>query len=237
MKSDLAIPKNVISQDASSVLVVDDRGRRWRLPKTNEAYDAPTEAGLLRICREVSTERDLFSAYGTFYELPAENADGFAKVRPVATHGYRIMDYASFRGMLVMSGVRADASGEHVIRSEDGKVALWVGAIDDLWRLGKPGGHGGPWLGTAVTADTPSDPYLMWGYDQRELSLSHDLTGSVEVDVELDLTGTAVWVKWQTIAVPAGETLRVQIDPSIQARWLRTKARASCTATAQLRYK
>jgi hypothetical protein len=146
------------------------------------------------------------------------------------------MDYASYRGMLVMSGVRADAGGEHVIRSEDGKVALWAGAIDDLWRLGKPRGQGGPWLRTAVAADMPSDPYLIWAYDRRELSLSHDQTASVEVDVELDLTGTGVWVKLQTVAVPAGETLRMQIDPSIQARWLRTTARASCTATAQLRY-
>jgi hypothetical protein len=82
----------------------------------------------------------------------------------------------------------------------------------------------------------PSDPYLIWGYDRRELSLSHDQTASVEIDVELDLTGTEVWVKLQTVAVPAGETLRVKIDRSIQARWLRTTARASCTATAQLRY-
>ena len=236
LKSDVAIPKNVIVADAASVLVVDGRGRRWRLPRTKDAYEAPTEAGLLRICREVSTERDVFSAYGTFYELPAENADGFAKVRPVATHGYRVMDYASFRGMLVMSGVRADALGEHVIRSEDGKVALWAGAIDDLWSLGKPRGQGGPWLSTAVAAHTPSDPYLIWGYDRRELSLSHDHPASVEVEVELDLTGTGLWVKLQTLAVPAGETVRFQIDPSIQARWLRTTARASCTATAQLRY-
>jgi hypothetical protein len=124
MKADLAIPKNVISVDASSVLVVDDHGRRWRLPKTKDACDAPTEAGLLRICRGVSTERDVFSVHGTFYELPAENADGFAKIRPVATHGYRVMDYASYRGMLVMSGVRAVASGEHVIRSSGREVAV-----------------------------------------------------------------------------------------------------------------
>jgi hypothetical protein len=236
LKSDVAIPKDVIGVDAASVLVVDDRGRRWRLPKTDNAYETPTVAGLLRICREVSTERDVFSAYGTFYELPAENADGFAKIRPVATHGYRVMDYASFRGMLVMSGVRADALGEHVIRSEDGKVALWAGAIDDLWRLGKPRGQGGPWLGTAVAAHTPSDPYLLWGYDRRELSLSHDHPASVEVEVELDLTGTGLWVKFQTLAVPAGATVRLQIDPSVQARWLRTTARVSCSATAQLRY-
>jgi hypothetical protein len=236
MKSSVAIPKNVIGADAASVVVVDDRGRRWRLPKTKEAYEAPTEAGLLRICREVATERDVFSAHGTFYELPAENADGFAKVRPVATHGYRVMDFASFRGMLVMSGVRADATGAHVIRSKDGKVALWAGAIDDLWKLGKPRGHGGPWLNTAVAAHAPSDPYLMWGYDRRELTLSHDLATNVDVEVELDLTGTGLWVKWQTVAVPARETVRLKIDPSTQARWLRTTAGAACTASAQLHY-
>lgn len=60
---------------------------------------------MLRICREVATERDLFSCMGTFYELPAENADGYAKIRPVSTHNYRINDYASYRGMLVLTGV------------------------------------------------------------------------------------------------------------------------------------
>jgi hypothetical protein len=42
---------------------------------------------------------------GTFYELPAENADGYAKIRPVATHNYKINDYASYRGMMILTGV------------------------------------------------------------------------------------------------------------------------------------
>lgn len=236
MAEKVAIPQNVISADAASVLVVDDRGRRWRLPKTTDSYQAPTETGMIRVCREVSTERDVLSAYGTFYELPAENADGFAKIRPVATHPYRVMDYASFRGMLVLSGLRADATGKHVIRSDDGKVALWVGAIDDLWKLGKPRGQGGPWLNTAVTSNAPSDPYLIWGYGERELFLSHDHANSVEINVELDLTGTGVWVKLKTFTVHAGETSRFKLDPVVQARWLRTTASTACNATAQLRY-
>jgi hypothetical protein len=49
------------------------------------------------------TERDLFNAHGTFYELPAKNAGGFVKVRPVATHNFRIHDYCSYRGLFILS--------------------------------------------------------------------------------------------------------------------------------------
>lgn len=35
----------------------------------------------------------MFSCHGTFYELRVENADGFAKIRPIAFHNYRINDF------------------------------------------------------------------------------------------------------------------------------------------------
>ncbi len=235
-KSKTAIPRDVITKDEASVLVVDDRGRRWRLPFTTESYNAPTDAGLLRICREVSTERDVFSAHGTFYELPAENADGFANIRPVATHGLRIMDYCSYRGMLILTGLKAGAAGEHIIRSDDGKAALWAGAIDDLWKLGKPRGQGGPWANAAVRAGEKSDPYLLWGYDKRTLKLSHDGKLPVTFRVELDLDGTGLWVTHKTFAVPPGGAATYEFPTAIQARWLRVSAEADCTATAQLIY-
>ena len=94
-----AIPNDVISIDDASVLIIDDLGRRWRLPKGNSRYVELTENALLRLSREVVTERDLLSCAGTFYELPAENADGFAKIRPISSHNFRIHDYASYRGM------------------------------------------------------------------------------------------------------------------------------------------
>jgi len=62
---------------------------------------------MVRIDREVVTERDLFNCHGTFYELPAENAGGFAKVRPISTHNRKIADYCSYRGLLVMTGISA----------------------------------------------------------------------------------------------------------------------------------
>ncbi|MEA3476763.1 MAG: hypothetical protein U9R60_01170, partial [Bacteroidota bacterium] len=95
IKEKLAIPEQVVTIDESSVLIVDDAGRRWRLPLGKGIYTDLTRTGKLRLCREVVTERDLLNCHGTFYELPAENADGFAKIRPVASHNLRIHDYTS----------------------------------------------------------------------------------------------------------------------------------------------
>lgn len=233
----VALPKNVITLDEASVLVVDDRGRRWRLPRASQAYDAATNAGELRICREVATERDMLSACGTFFELPAENADGFAKIRPICSHNLRVTDFGGYRGLFIMSGIKPDAkASDHILRSDDSKAALWAGAIDDLWKLGKPRGEGGPWKATKVKADEKSDPYLMWAYDQRTLTLSHDQNEPVSFHMELDLTGTGLWVSYKHHEVSPGEETALTFEPAIQARWLRVTADKACAATAWLKY-
>ena len=190
--ANLTPPANAIALDAASVIYTDEQGKRWRLPRGHVAFDGKSPHGLVRVDREVCTERDLLNAGGTFFEFPAENAGGIAKVRPVATHNRQIHDYASWRGLLVMSGVSSDASitNAHLIRSTDGRAAVWVGAVDDLWSFGKPVGVGGPWKDTPVDAGTPSDPYLLTGYDRKTLTVSHTSATRVRLRVEVDLTGT-----------------------------------------------
>jgi len=180
MKKNVPIPQNVVTVDAASVLI-EENGKRWRLPKGDAAFDQPGPLGDERVDREVCTERDLLNVHGTFYELPAINAGGMAKVRPVATHNRRIKDYASYRGLLVISGVAADAPRDnpHIVRSDDGRCALWVCAVDDLWQLGKPRGVGGPWKDTAVKAGEPSDPYLM-----MRVVASRDCTATAQCSYE-----------------------------------------------------
>jgi len=224
--------------DAASAVVTDDAKKRWRFPKADaKAYDAPGMWGKERLCREVCTERDLLNVCGTFYELPAENAGGFGKVRAVATHGGRIHDYCSYRGLLVLTGVDATAgASEHIVRSEDGRAAVWVGAVDDLWVFGKSRGEGGPWKNTAVKAGEPSDAYLMTGFDKKELTLSHKGADAVVMALELDITGTGVWRTFGTYRVESGKTVEVNLD-TVKAYWLRVKADKSCEATAWLVYK
>ncbi len=237
IQNKLAIPQDAVSVEASSVLVTDDKGRRWRLPLGDQVYDPLTESGQLRICREVATERDLFSCHGTFYELPAENADGFAKIRPIASHDFRVHDYASYRGMLVMTGIDPGASaGGHIVRSEDGKAAVWVGVIDDLWKIGKPRGRGGPWKDSAVQANVPSDPYLIGFYDKKTLTISHDAATSVTFRLEVEPVGHGPWMLYKSVTVDPGTPFSYSFPEGFQARWIRFSADKNCTATAMLVY-
>lgn len=233
-----AIPENVITVEESSVLIVDDAGRRWRLPLGDSKFDDLTNDAQVRICREVATERDLLNSHGTFYELPAENADGFAKIRPVTSHNFRIHDYASYRGMLVMTGIDpAKGKGnEHVIVSEDQKAAVWVGVIDDLWKMGKPTGKGGPWKNTKVNAKEASDPYLIGFYDKKKLTLSHDSNEPVTFTIEVEPVGHGPWMKYSELTVNAGESITHDFPDDFQARWIRFKTDRSCKATTWLEY-
>jgi len=88
--------------------VTDDNGRVFRFPNVNG--DATV------LCREVATERDLLYAGGVFYELPAENAGGFACLRPIALADEPVRTLAVDRGLIVVNGRRR--------------------VLDSLWRNG-----------------------------------------------------------------------------------------------------
>lgn len=238
IEKNYAIPEKVIEVDQSSVLIKDDKGRRWRLPLGDPKFTNPSLSGDLRICREVVTERDLFNAHGTFYELPAENADGFAKIRPVSSHNLLINDFVSYRGLMIISGVdpKEASNNAHIILSEDKKLALWAGAIDDLWELGKPTGNGGPWKNTTVQANVPSDPYLFGFYDRKKLELNHQSSHPISFQIQFEPIGHGPWMIWKEITVKPGETFSVDFPDGFEARWIRFVSQSDCVATAWLTY-
>lgn len=234
-----SIPENVLKIEEGSVLIIDDKNRRWRLPLGDKAYESLTNEGKLRICREVATERDLFSCMGTFYELPAENADGFAKIRPISTHHFRINDYASYRGMLIMTGIdsKQTEGNEHIIVSKDGKAAIWAGVIDDLWKMGKPVGVGGPWTNSDVIANIPSDPYLIAYYDKKSLEISHKSSNPLSIKVEVDPTGNGDWMDYMTFNVLPQQKLSYDFPEAFQARWIRFVSDKNANVNIKLIYK
>jgi hypothetical protein len=196
----------------------------------------PKERG--KICREVATERDLFNCHGTFYELPAENADGYAKIRPIASHNLKINDYASYRGLFIISGIDSAKAGSnpHIFTSDDKKASVWAGAIDDLWKLGKPAGKGGPWLNTSVKAGAYSDPYLFGFYDKKTLKLSHDGQTDVVFTVEIDPSGDGEWVTYKKFNVKKGATLKHQFKDDAYGRWIRFSVDKDVKTTTWLDY-
>lgn len=227
-----AIPKSdFLIIDEASVLFLDEDGKRWRLPK-GEIGKHPL--GSYRVAREIVTERDIFNADGTLYELPARNAGGFIKVRPVTTHNRLIYDLCSYRGLLVMSGVAKNApeSNKHILRSTDGKTAVWAGGIDDLWKFGKPRGLGGPWKDSEVKTGKPSDPYLMTGYDKKSLTLKTSIPATITA--EIDITGNDNWAQYMSFKIDGTSTY--SFPDSFSAYWIRFSSDKDCTATATLVY-
>lgn len=221
--------------DAS--VVIESRGERLRLPKGNSAYDKPLSFGWPRDYREVQSERELANIHGTFYELPLERNELpplFQKLRPISSHNKQIADFATWNGLLVMTGVSQGAKADtHVYRSSDGKEAVWFGGIDDLWKLGKPVGVGGPWKNTSVKAGELSDPYLMTGYDKKRLQLSADKAVEVTVEVNFDHHG---YYPYKTFVLRSGETVEFEFPEGFSAHWVRLVASEDCVAMATFIY-
>ena len=218
--------------DAASALIVDNAGRRWRFPYANEKLRwGYVRAG--RLCRECCTERDLLNLAGILYELPAENAGGYAKARAITTTGVSAYDYATWRGLFVISGLDPKADVGTRVTSDDGKVSLWVGVADDLWKFGRATGVGGPWARTAVKAGVPSDPYLATGFERKHVAVTADR--DVTVTIEADITGTGVWVKAAVFDLKADKPL-ISDFTALRAYWYRAVADRDCTASVQFVY-
>jgi len=221
------------SVDEASV-VMTRGGRTYRLPKGHAAYDRPSPLGPCRGVRELESERYLMNIHGTFYEMPYD--DGLPRIRPVCSHGKQIVDFCTWRGLTVLGGTlqAAKADGNY-FASADGRVGLWFGHIDDLWKLGKPVGTGGPWLRSKVTAAISSDPYLMTGFDRKTVELSHDAAEAVNMTLQVDFDHRG-WHTYRTISVPAGETISHEFPVGFSAHWVRVTADTDCTATARFVY-
>lgn len=235
---DYAIPEGILTSDRASAIYIDDSGNRWRLPRGSVAFDSPSVLGAERADREVVTERDLFNCHGIFYELPARNAGGFAKIRPICTHNRRIKDYCSYRGLLILSGISSDAPDDnpHIIRSNDGCVALWAGVVDDLWKFSKPVGTGGPWCDSHVEAGIASDPYLMTGFDKKTVTISHQFGSPVSITLQVDIDGTASWADYKSYVVPAKSSVVEKFPDAFAAYWVRAVCDHDTTASVMFTY-
>ena len=224
------------SVDDASVILHTSKGK-LRLPKGNPAFTA--QASLFRSVRELESEREIAQIHGTFYELPLSHVGKeplFEMMRPISSHNKWIEDYNTWNGLLVLSGIKRDAkTSVHIYKNKENTAGIWLGSIDDLWKLGKPVGQGGPWKNTSVRKNQESDPYLMTGYDKKTLALSADR----DVQVTLFLSVAHYLEKkvpYITFALKQGETIEYQFPKGFSAHWATMIADKDCKVTAQFLY-
>jgi hypothetical protein len=223
--------------DEASV-ILKHRGKRLRLPKGDAMFDRPMEGCWPRGSREVQSERHLANIHGTFYEVPLllnGQPPAFELMRPVASHRKRISDFCSWNGLLVLAGVNPIASPDgHVYKDTANQLGLWFGGIDDLWKLGKPVGKGGPWKLSSVMAGIPSDAYLMTGYDKKSLAIEADV--DTQIVIEVDVDHQSGWHRYQTLDVKAGEPRLHEFPDAFSAHWVRLTSSANAVITAEFTY-
>jgi len=217
---------------SSVILRVLHEGRwsRYLLPKASQSFDHTWNTEWMRI-REAQTERYLMDVHGMFYDLPPMVYGGKVwGIRPICSHLRIVPDFCYWRGLFVMAGDQTDnAVGQP-------QTGLWFGQIDDLWRMGKPAGWGGPWQEALVRAGTVSDPFLMTGFDKKVVHLMHDAKHEVRFDVEVNFIGNGTWGAYKTIDVPpAGYSHHVFPD-GFSAHWVRVRVGSDCTATVCFTY-
>jgi hypothetical protein len=204
------------------------KGVRYRLP----AVQADT--GPARDLREVQSERYLLNVGGLFYEMPRD--DGIPRLRPVCAHHRQIYDFCTWRGLLVLSGCRTDAKPDGQFFAGPDGTGLWFGAVDDLWRLGKPVGSGYVWRDTTLAAGDVSDPFLATGFNQKTVVVSHDSPAPQSFVLEGDFLSTGSWQKVVTITLPPNHRIEHRLPAGLATHWLRLRATETCTATAQFIY-
>lgn len=211
--------------DEASVIIKDNTGT-FRLPKTSELY----ETFPYRDKREVESERFMLNIQGTFYEVGREA--GFLAMRPITTHHKKIVDFCTWRGLLVLSGTSKNAKpdGHYFGNSSNG---LWYGGIDDMWKMGKPVGQGGVWKNSSVKAKDPSLPYLMTGYDHKNVEITTDKDVNITLEVDFDLAG---FHTYKTFFVKAGQTLNYEFPTGFSAHWVRASSDKECKATVWFTY-
>jgi hypothetical protein len=123
-----------------------------------------------------------------------------------------------------------------LLRSSDGRIAVWAGVIDDLWKLGRPTGRGGPWTRATVKSGDTSDAYLFGGYDRRRLELVNDGATALSVRVQVDATGDGVWFDHRSFDLKPGQRLVHVFPVDVRGKWIRFRAESAGTLSTMFIY-
>jgi len=211
--------------------LVRGKWQRYLLPEASHTWDHAWNTEWTRI-RHAVTERLLMDAHGLFYELPAFSYGGHIwGIRPICSHLRVVPDFCYWRGMFVMASDQIDHD------QGQPQSGLWFGNIDDLWRMGKPAGWGGPWWNTPVKAGEVSDPFLMTGFDKKVVHLTHEAREPVTFVLEVDFLGDGSWRSYQSFTVqPEQNYVHHEFPDGFSAHWVRVKVDKDCIATVYFTY-
>ncbi len=228
------VPLYAVGRDkASTLLEVLDQGIWWRyrLPRGGTGPNRGTSFESMTV-RPIHQGQVLLDSAGLFFDLAGTGpAAETWTVSPIARHSRSRPDLTFWRGLLVLAG-----------QPEDGALGLsqpnfWWLNPEKLGLCGKPQGWGAVWWDDLVDEKSVSDPFLMTGFDQKVLHLTHDGKDVASFTIEVDFLGTGTWKTYASIQVFPGVYAHHEFPQGYSAHWVRLKCDTPGRATAMFIYR
>jgi hypothetical protein len=69
------------------------------------------------------------------------------------------------------------------------------------------------------------------------LPKGHDRFNQRPVRLEVDVTGTGVWIPYQSLEVPSGKQMQHEFPADFSANWVRAVSNHDTNATVQFEYR
>jgi hypothetical protein len=227
-----------IGWDKRSVLLLvrsPGEWRTYRVPKGSYTFD-PAHGWFTewpRI-RQIGDGPFLMNMHGTFFDFPSSFNRGTAGgVRPLCTHLHYTTDFTEWNGRLVLAGDDTSIL-QNLLAAKPQSNLRFVMRADLEKDFGPAAGWGGVWVDDRVEAGRPSDPFLISGYEDRWLHLTHDASEAVTFALEIDARGDDGWREVTRVAVPAEGYGSVSVPWDAREGWLRLKTDRSVVASAFL---
>ena len=153
-------------------LLDDGKWHTYLLPKAAYCNDAShgwyTEWPRIR---EITDGRWMMDMHGMFFDFPKTfSAKNSAGIKPIGSHLRYVPDFCDWNGKLVLATDETSIQGNQLAGQPQSN--LWFGEYEDLKTWGPASGYGGPWIEDEVKANTPSDPFLVAGFDRRVVHLA-----------------------------------------------------------------
>ncbi len=247
--------------DRRSVLLCilhDGQWHTYRLPKGSQSYDQAWCTEWPRI-RPLSPDLMLLDMHGLYYKMSPQLRPGqMGGLEPFAAHLKMTPDFCIWHDRLVLAGNENSSMNHRHRTGGQPQSNLWFGTLEQVGRWGRPSGWGGPWLHDPVAPHTPSDPFLVGGFEHRCLHLSADPMAPspassspapspscpspsesdkpIQVALELDPDGSGQWKPYLSLSVPQGGYAWHVLPKSVQAVWMRLQVDRPARMSAQFHF-
>jgi hypothetical protein len=185
--------------------------------------------------RDIGNGEMMMDMHGMFYNFPKSfSSSNTAGIYPIGSHLRYIPDFLAWNNEIVLATDETSIQGNPL--SGQPQSNLWFGTKEQLAEWGPATGYGAIWLEDDVTANQPSLPMLIAGFDNALLHLYNSGTIPASITIQTDAKGNNIWTDLKTINLDSKGYTYFIFDKNVKAEWVRLVSNVSTNLTAAFHF-